>query len=58
VCALLIKICNKDLKGWPFGIRNGLPLALRSLPRVFSKKFLQQLRTTLFGRAGAGSASE
>ena len=36
---------------------NGLPLALRSLPRVFSQKFLQQLNT-LFGRAGVGSASE
>src|SRR6218665_1423469 len=34
---------------------NGLPLALRSLPRVFSQKFLQQLKTTLFGRAGVGS---
>src|SRR6218665_2200986 len=37
---------------------NGLPLALRSLSRVFSQKFLQQLKTTLFGRAGVGSASE
>src|SRR6218665_1792772 len=37
---------------------NGLPLALRSLPRVFSQKFLQQLKTTLFGRAGVESASE
>src|SRR6218665_1008424 len=37
---------------------NGLPLALRSLPRVFSQKFLEQLKTTLFGRAGVGSASE
>ena len=37
---------------------NGLPLALWSLPRVFSQKFLQQLKTTLFGRAGVGSASE
>jgi len=37
---------------------NGLPLALRSLPRVFSQKFLQQFKTTLFGRAGVGSASE
>src|SRR6218665_2336410 len=37
---------------------NGIPLALRSLPRVFSLKFLQQLKTTLFGRAGGGSASE
>src|SRR6218665_976866 len=37
---------------------NGLPLALQSLPRVFSLKFLKQLKTTLFGRAGIGSASE
>src|SRR6218665_3156347 len=37
---------------------NGLPLALRSLPRVFSQKFLQQLKTILFGRAGVGSASQ
>ena len=34
------------------------PLALRSLPRVFSQKFLQQLKTKLFVRAGVGSASE
>jgi len=34
---------------------NGLPLALQSLPRVFSQKFFQQLKTTLFGRAGVGS---
>src|SRR6218665_2513942 len=37
---------------------NGLPFALRSLPRVFSQKFLQQLKTTLFGLTGVGSASE
>ena len=37
---------------------NGLPLALRSLPRVFSQKFLQQLKITLFGHAGVRSASE
>jgi len=37
---------------------NGFPLALRSLPRVFSQKFLQQLKTTLFRRTGVGSASE
>src|SRR6218665_3972640 len=37
---------------------NGLPLALRSLPRVFSQKFLQQLKTTLFGALGLGAASE
>src|SRR6218665_2535706 len=35
---------------------NDLPF--RSLPRVFSQKFLQQLKKTLFGRAGVGSASE
>src|SRR6218665_68127 len=38
--------------------QNGLPLALRSLPRVFSQKFLQQLKTTLFGSAGVGSISQ
>src|SRR6218665_604952 len=27
-------------------------------PRVFSQKLIQQLKTTLFGRAGVGSASE
>src|SRR6218665_718325 len=37
---------------------NGLPLALQSLLRVFSQKFLQQLKTASFGRAGVGSASE
>ena len=37
---------------------NGLPLALRSLPREFSLKFFQQLKTTLIGRAGVGHASE
>src|SRR6218665_677809 len=37
---------------------NGLPLSLLSLPTLFSQKFLQQLKTTLFGRAGVGSASE
>src|SRR6218665_1713741 len=37
---------------------NGLPLALRSLPRVFSQKFRQHLQTALFGRADVGSASE
>jgi len=37
---------------------NGLPLALRSPPMVFSQKFLQKLKITLFGRAGVGSASE
>src|SRR6218665_1707230 len=33
-------------------------LALRSLPRVFSLKFLHQIKTKSFGRAGVGSASE
>src|SRR6218665_197944 len=37
---------------------NGLPLALWSLPRVFSQKFLQQLKTTSFGRTGVVSGSE
>src|SRR6218665_1926025 len=46
-------VCNMNQDVW-----NALPLALRSLPRVFSQKFLQQLKTTLFGRAGVGSASE
>src|SRR6218665_673212 len=39
-------------------VRNGIPLALQSLPRVFSQKFLRQLKTPLFGRAGVGSTSE
>ena len=51
------------MQSWTFSVVgplvwNGLPLALRSLPRVFSQKFLQQLKTTLFGPAGVGSASE
>ena len=37
---------------------NDLPMALRSHPRVFTLKVLQQLKTTLFGFAGVGSASE
>ena len=37
---------------------NGLPLALWSFSRLLSQKFLQQLKTTLFGRAGIGRASE
>src|SRR6218665_3230735 len=37
---------------------NGLPLPLRSLPRVFNLKSLQQLKTTLLGGAWVGSASE
>src|SRR6218665_1222433 len=39
-------------------VRNGLLLARRSLPGIFSQKFLQQLKTTLLGRAGVVSASE
>jgi len=51
------------MQSWAFSVVgtlvwNGLLLALQSLPRVFSQKFLQQLKTTLFGCAGAGSASE
>src|SRR6218665_405545 len=50
-------------QSWVFSVvgplvRDDLPLALRSLPRVFYQKFLQQLETTLFGHTGAGSASE
>ena len=45
------------LRGRPFGMEWS-PTALQSLPRVFSQKFLQQLKTTLFGRAGVGSATE
>jgi len=30
----------------------------RSIPRVFSQKLLQQLKTTLLGGAWVGSASE
>jgi len=44
---------------WPLGgIVVITILALRSFPRVFSQKFHQQLKTTLFGRAGVGSVSE
>ena len=35
---------------------NGLQLAFLSLPRVFSQKFLQQLKQQ-FGRTGVGSTS-
>src|SRR6218665_3500909 len=37
---------------------NGLPSDLRSLPRDFSSSFYKLLKTLLFGRAWAGSASE
>src|SRR6218665_4049879 len=55
--------CTSTMQSWAFSVVgplvwNGLPLALRSLPRVFSQKFLQQLKSTLFVRAGVGSASE
>jgi len=43
-------------RGWPFGME--WSHIWLSLPRVFSLKFLQQLKTTLLGRAGVGSASE
>jgi len=58
-------LCTSTMQSRAFSVVgplvwNGLPLALRSLPRprVLSQKFLQQLKTTLFGRAGVGSASE
>ena len=37
---------------------NGLPSDLRSLPRDVSSSFYKLLKTLLFGRAWAGSASE
>src|SRR6218665_2833126 len=37
---------------------NGLPLALRLLPRVQSDAFYSSLTTALFSRARVGSASE
>lgn len=39
-------------------IWNGLPFELRSLPRDFSSSFYSLLKTFLFARAWAGSASE
>src|SRR6218665_271646 len=39
-------------------IWNGLPLSIRSLPRILSQTFLSQLKAVLFGRVGVGSASE
>src|SRR6218665_3000001 len=39
-------------------IWNGLPLALRLLPRVHLDTFYSSLKTALFSRARAGSASE
>src|SRR6218665_871844 len=39
-------------------IWNGLPFKLRSLPRDFSSSFYSLLKTFLFARASAGSASE
>src|SRR6218665_2767933 len=37
---------------------NGLPSALRSLPRDLSSSFYKLLKTLLYGRACAGSASD
>ena len=37
---------------------NGLPPALRLLPRTLSDTFYNQLKTVLFDRAGVGSTSE
>src|SRR6218665_1113181 len=37
---------------------NGLPSELRSLPRDLSSSFYKLLKTLLYGRAWAGSASE
>ena len=37
---------------------NGLPPALRLLPRTLSDTFYNQLKTVLFDRAGVGSISE
>src|SRR6218665_3601727 len=37
---------------------NGLPLAQRLLPRILSDTFYSSLKTLLFSRARAGSASE
>src|SRR6218665_3535251 len=37
---------------------NGLPLALQSLPRVFSQKFLQKLKKHYSGMPATGSATE
>ena len=39
-------------------VLNGLPSELRSLPRDLSNSFYKLLKTLLFGRAWAGSASE
>ena|SRR6218665_407354 len=43
---------------WLALVWNGLPLSLSIRLIVISQKFLQQLKTTLFGRVGVGSASE
>src|SRR6218665_534190 len=39
-------------------IWNGLPLALRLLPKAHPDAFYSSLKTALFSRAGVGSASE
>src|SRR6218665_3015488 len=45
------------LRGWPFGMEWSSS-GSGHFPIVFSQKFLQQLKPTLFGLAGVGSASE
>src|SRR6218665_2611710 len=54
---------TSTMQSWAFSVVgplvwNGLPLALRSLPRGLSLKFLHQLKITLFGWGGVGRASE
>ena len=57
-CGELAVHCPAILLKLPEKGRHGHMHTLRSLPRVFSQKFLQQLKTTLLDRAGAGSVSE
>src|SRR6218665_1543296 len=52
--ALLAVHTNQKL----FQFQCGRPRQKRALPRVFSQKFLQQLKTPLLGCAGVQSASE
>ena len=49
---------NRAFSAAGLSIWNGLPLELRSLPRDFSSSFYSLLKTFLFARAWAGSASE
>ena len=46
------------LRGWPFGMERSPIGSPVTSYRVFSQKCLRQLKTTLFGGAGVGSASE